>query len=131
NGSAAIARLADDLAAERLEHLGDVFAGEDRVVHDQVAHRLVVFASNYRSKLLHIHSPYCLLISPGSVRSRGLLSNSNVYSRPRAAPRWRRAIPDQYVRQRVQRYDSHHVPAVDSRFGHAVHHAGMLILRKR
>src|SRR5262249_5293523 len=50
---AAVARFAHDFAAERLQHLGEVLAREDRVVDYQISHWLVVPCSNQCSKLLH------------------------------------------------------------------------------
>ena len=48
----AIAGFTGHFPAEHLDHLDDVFASEYRVVHYQVADRLVVFA-NQRRELLH------------------------------------------------------------------------------
>ena len=44
DGCEAIAGFPGDFAAEHLNHLDDVLASEDGVVHHQVANRLIVFS---------------------------------------------------------------------------------------
>ncbi len=44
DGGEAVAGFSSDFAAEHLNHLDDVLASEDRVVHHQVANGLIVFA---------------------------------------------------------------------------------------
>src|SRR5437660_3471508 len=60
NGGAAITGFADDLAAECLDHLRNVFARENRVIHHQVAYWPAVFPKQYW-KLVHNNS---LLTTP-------------------------------------------------------------------
>ena len=51
--SNSVARLADHLSAECFDHSGQVLAGKHGVIHDQIAHRLSVFAPFYGRKLFH------------------------------------------------------------------------------
>src|SRR5271157_516415 len=44
NGGQTVTGFTRYFAAEELDHLDEVLAGEDRVVHDQVAYGLLVFA---------------------------------------------------------------------------------------
>ena len=53
DGGAAIAGFANDLTAEGFDHLGQAFAREDGIVHDQVAHGLAVLFSSECFKLFH------------------------------------------------------------------------------
>src|SRR4029077_3487137 len=53
DGSAAVPGFADDLAAERFDHLRETLTCKDRVVNDQVASRLVVFLPRKCFKLFH------------------------------------------------------------------------------
>src|SRR5215469_9622379 len=60
NGRQAVAGFTRYFAAELLNHLDQVLAGEDGVVHHQIADRLLVF-SKQRSELLHdllLNSPH-------------------------------------------------------------------------
>ena len=52
-----VARFANHLAAKGLDHFGQILAREDRIVHDQIAHRLIVPASFNGSKLFHDTPP--------------------------------------------------------------------------
>src|SRR5947209_15678853 len=61
NGGAAVAGLADNLAAKGFNHLGNVFAGKDGVIYHEVANRFAVF-SYYQRELVHNF----LLTSPSS-----------------------------------------------------------------
>lgn len=53
DGRAAVARLAGDLAAKRVDHLRQILARENRVVNDEIPDRLVVFLSRQRRKWFH------------------------------------------------------------------------------
>ncbi len=44
NGREAVARFAGDFTAEDLDHLHDVLAGEDGIVHHEITDRLLVLA---------------------------------------------------------------------------------------
>ena len=52
----AVSSFAGQLSAECLNHAGQIFPGEHRVVHYQIADRLPVFAAFYGCKLFH-HKP--------------------------------------------------------------------------
>src|SRR5437773_10936147 len=68
----AVAGFAGDFAAEKLHHLDDILSREDRVVHNEIADRLVIFPEQ-SGKLWHN-----LLLDPGPVQERfveaGILS---------------------------------------------------------
>ena len=48
DGSEAIARFAGDLSTELLDHLGDVLAREDGIIHHEEPQWLPVFAAQQR-----------------------------------------------------------------------------------
>ena len=48
DGGEAIAGFSGDLSAELLDHLGDVLAREDGIVHHKEPHRLPVLAAQQR-----------------------------------------------------------------------------------
>src|SRR5713226_8991190 len=56
----AVARFAGHLPAECFDHAGQVFAGEDGIIHHEIAYRLTVFAASYWRKLIHIATSSCL-----------------------------------------------------------------------
>src|SRR5229473_5067381 len=58
-----VASLADYLSTECFDHSSQVLAGEHGVIHDQIAHRLSVFAPSYGRKLVHDTPPYYHLIT--------------------------------------------------------------------
>src|SRR5579872_11472 len=58
DGSKAVAGFAGHLPAERFNHSREILAREDRIVHDQVADGLPVFASFYWCELLHNTLPF-------------------------------------------------------------------------
>src|SRR5580700_9586770 len=57
-GGHAISGFAGDLATECFDHPGQILAGEDGIVHYQVADRLPVLTAFHWRKLLHIQPPH-------------------------------------------------------------------------
>ena len=53
DGGHAVSRFARDLSAEGFDHARQILAGEDGIVHDQIADRLAVLAAFYWCELLH------------------------------------------------------------------------------
>src|SRR2546427_8279146 len=53
-GGHAVARFTSHLSAECFDHAGQVFAGEDGIIHHEIPHRLTVLAAFHWCKLLHI-----------------------------------------------------------------------------
>src|SRR5579872_2215421 len=60
DGSQTVAGFSCHLPAERFDHAGQVLTGKHGVIHDQITHRLPIFAAFYWCKLLHTDLPFLL-----------------------------------------------------------------------
>src|SRR5581483_155700 len=125
--------FAGDLPAEALDHAGKILAREDRVVNDEISHRLTVLAAFHWCKLLHKTT------LPLSLHTQGQVGPAHEFllSRSHGSPRTARISPGtigctlrlQRVRHGLQRNDAHCITTIDGRFWHSEYDAGVLALR--